>query len=231
MNVYFSHNRRSTPPFFPHLKPDFSPRLQPLALPRSCLEALTPRLQPALASSHADSLSAPVTPYGTFRIGSVERTNDFDYFLKEAKMLLEKVSSYEPSARLRQLEKKAMTDRPSFAVRFTWTYGAEHSVCVTGSFNGWGVPVAMRRVTAHGKREPIWECVLRLRAGEYRYQYEVDGNVRVDTQRPCEYKDGVAVSNKLIISETDVVRTTITQIASAKTSHDTTLLRHNNKRS
>ncbi|PXF43057.1 hypothetical protein BWQ96_07204 [Gracilariopsis chorda] len=230
MDMYFSHNKRSTPPFFPLLKADFSSRLRPLTLPTSSLEALTPSLEPAHSLSFPNRLPGPITPYGTLRMNSVEPEGACDYFLKKAKMLLENASSYEPSAELKQLGKEAKIERPSFAVRFTWTYGAEHSVCVTGSFNGWGVPVTMHKMPPSGKRDSIWECVLRLSAGEYRYQYEVDGKRRVDTHRPCEYKDGVAVSNKLTIREADVVRTTMTQIASARKLHETTF-HCNNKRS
>lgn len=96
-----------------------------------------------------------------------------------------------PATRAKDLA--AAVARETFAVRFTWPKPASRSVFLAGSFNGWGLPVAMTRVG------DAWECVLRLDVGEYRYKFVVDGEWRVDETRLSEVVEGHGLANKLII--------------------------------
>ncbi|KAI0561636.1 Homeobox protein SIX4 [Gracilaria domingensis] len=191
---------RSVPPASPQLPPDFSKRLKPLLLSPHSHDVLTPRLEPSHSLPYPDRQPGPISPHGTERLDAPEAVNSYDHFLTKARLLLESEFRSQPSSQIRELEESL--ENRLYTVRFTWSGGAQESVFLTGSFNGWGAPIAMhKRCTS--EQETVWECVVRLSTGEYRYKYVVDGELRVDGERLCEYVGFVPVANKLIIEEAE----------------------------
>lgn len=148
-------------------------------------------LSPHLSSTHSlPSVAAPpCAGYGSFRIERSDRSRQG--FLEEARRLLKESTKGGVQVILRE----------TYAVRFRWNSNAERSVFLSGSFNEWGIPVPMKKTVKDGV--DVWECVLRLRVGEYRYKYVVDGEWRVDDSRLCERVDGKPTANLLIVEAPD----------------------------
>lgn len=176
---------------------------------------LTPTLVPTYSLPSA--IAPPAEPYGTSnpdqhalhmhpahtangdsdRIGGARGgglVRDQAYYLELARRLLHEPSGTS-SVRAKRLAEAA--SRATFAVRFRWQGSDAESVYLAGSFNGWGLPVAMTRVA------DAWECVLRLDVGEYWYKFVVDGEWKVDKTRLCERVEGHGGANKLIVENLD----------------------------
>lgn len=197
------------PPASPRVPPDFSAAVAP---PSQRARAREPpvhaRLAPRLAPTYSlPSLDAPrAVPYGATCSPGPRRACSREEYLARARKLLQIQPPCVPVASSpRSGAMLAAAVRETFAVRFTWTAPAERAVFLAGSFNGWGLPVAMTRCVGAAPRGDgdVWESVLRLPVGEYHYKYVVDGEWAVDAARLAVPVEGHGMANRLIIEAMD----------------------------
>lgn len=185
--------------------PDFS---RAFAVPSLCgpTHALRPRLTPTYSvPSVSATLPAPhgcvkgvIAPNVPHTQGIAPRT--FNDFRSEAELLLARAAS-QPLPILPRLHTGPRFSVENIAVRFKWTGNACRSVFLAGSFNEWGMPIALtRRVTdsadPHGS---TWSCVVRLSSGTYRYKYVVDGEWQVDESTAKTHDNTYGVVNVVIV--------------------------------
>lgn len=197
------HHPRSMPPTSPCITADFSSRLPLISLSSRARTALTLRIQTGRSLPYLKHTPLPVAPHGTSSLRALSSTSAHEHFLEKAKALLKSRITSHPAPLFRHLSNAVKKTR--FAVCFTWSHNAKQSVFLIGSFIGWGVPIAMRkRPSSHGST-PVWKCILLLPVGQYIYKYVVDGQLRVDSLRLCEFVKGIAIANKLVIGLSDVL--------------------------
>lgn len=155
------------------------------------LDGLKPKLSAGYSLPTKEGRHAPCGCERIVEGGNKKKTRS--EFLERARMLLreEKANGHGKTGGLDIVDQ---VDR--FSVRFTWAGPAQRSCFLAGSFNNWGLPVAMTK--RESEKGDFWECVLRLGVGEYRYRYVVDGKWQVDESRLCEVVEGVAM-NRVII--------------------------------
>lgn len=113
-----------------------------------------------------------------------------DHYLREAKRLLREVDVPKRPA---PPPLGKFPGQVTVAVRFAWEHHADTSVFLAGSFNRWGLPVAMTQV---GEQ---WQCVLRLAFGVYEYKFVVDGEWAVDASRLCVASSSRGIVNRVIV--------------------------------
>ena len=196
-----AHLRASFPPMNLGLNSDFSSASLASRGDSPARDRLLQWYTPILpfTRSQPSKLGPVPPPHGSRRIVDRKKPSR-EFFLEQARQLL----SESPLAASHLSFPVPRRQKPSrkFKVRFRWNGTVRHAAHLCGTFNETRERVPLtKRARTSGKE--IWECVMKLSVGKYRYRYIIDGEWRLDHSTLREFVDGVPVANMLIIEPSE----------------------------